>query len=222
MFKELIDKLKLKKKQLQNCNMEVVEKTDFEITISKKNNIFKIEISDYISIINYVDKMKSDNQFYLLDLISNGILWNSQKQKINKGIYYVISVDNRLYNILINDEMVKIDERIKIEIDEQTNKNDITEEKIITVNTNNNEFRYCSLKHDKTGSTFYTKYYSKNGVFGLDNFDLSEKETYDEISSIVYNLESIDGIENIIDIKLLRKYILDELGKDSLHRTKTL
>ncbi len=64
MFRELIDKLKTKKKQLQNCcvsnetikSKPIEKQSDFEITISVYNNIFKIEISDYISISDCVKK----------------------------------------------------------------------------------------------------------------------------------------------------------------------
>ena len=61
MFKELIDKLKAKKIQIQNCRtdnnvMETksIEQNRFDITISNHNNISKIEISDYIPIEDYV------------------------------------------------------------------------------------------------------------------------------------------------------------------------
>ncbi len=63
MFKELIDKLKIKKKQIQNCITDnntiennLIEQSSFDILISKQNNIYKIEISDYISIGDYVKK----------------------------------------------------------------------------------------------------------------------------------------------------------------------
>ena len=64
MFRELIDKLKTKKKQLQNYattnenteNKPIEKQNDSEITISVYNNIFKIEISDYISISDCVKK----------------------------------------------------------------------------------------------------------------------------------------------------------------------
>lgn len=63
MFKELIDKLKIKKKQIQNCITDnntiennLIEQSSFDIFISKQNNIYKIEISDYISIGDYVKK----------------------------------------------------------------------------------------------------------------------------------------------------------------------
>lgn len=44
--------------------------------------------------------------------------------------------------------------------------------------------------------------------------ELLEKETYDEISYIIYNLESIEGIENILNTEILKLNILDDFDKD--------
>lgn len=222
MFKELIDRLRVNKQQLLNSNVtNILTKNKsieipiaFDINISKEDSIYRLEISDYISIVDYVEKMKLIDKFGMLDLISNSVLWNSVKQRVNKGIYYVISINNHLYNILINGETLKIDERIK--------NNDIIEEKIITFNTNNNEYKYCSFKHDKTGNTFYTKYYDKNRPFNLGALDLSEEETFSGISSIVFYLDSIEEITSIFDIELLKKYVLNDLCKNSPQRKKVL
>lgn len=230
MFRELIDKLKTKKKKLQNYatinetieNKPIEEQNDFEITISSENNISKIVISDYISIGDYVKKMESSDGFLILDLLCNCVLWNSRKQKVNKGTYYVISNANRLYNILFTDEKLIIDERTKIEFDEQAQKENITEERVITFDINTNEYHYFGAKHDKTGDTFYTRYYNKNRLFSMEALDLSAKETYDEISSVIYNLEGINGIENIINIELLKKQVLEDLDQNSPQRKKIL
>ena len=217
MFKKLIDILKLKKKQLQDyeINKETIEKqSNIEINVSRKNDILKIEIDDYISIGDYVGKIEFielTRGYKLLDLISNSVLWNSRKQKVNKGTYYVITIDNRLYNILINDEVLKIDERTKKEIDEETQKEDITEERVITFDINKNEYYYCSAKHDKTGSTYQNRYYDKNRTFGLGTLDLSTKETIDAINSVFSNLEEICETENIVDVKLLKQHLLKRI-----------
>ena len=91
MFRKSIDKLKAKNKQLQNYattnettqSKPIEKQSDFEITISSQNNIFKIEISDYISIGDYVKKMESNDKFHILNLLCNCVIWNSKKQKIN-------------------------------------------------------------------------------------------------------------------------------------------
>ncbi len=59
MFIQIINKLKKKKQKLQNLNnISIEEKTNFDITIAKENNIYKMEISDYISIVDYVKKTR--------------------------------------------------------------------------------------------------------------------------------------------------------------------
>jgi len=230
MLKDLIERLKAKKKQLQTStinneyikNKSIVEESNFEITISSENNIFKIEISDYVSIGDYVEKMKSSDEFQLLDLISNCVLWNSSKQKVNKGTYYVILIANRVYNILFTDEKIGIDERIKIKFDEQTQKENITEERFIDFDINKNEYHYFNAKHDKIGDTFYTRYYDKNRLFSLGSLDLSLEETYNEINLVIHNLKDIEGIENILDIELLKTNIIEDLSGNLLQRKKKL
>ena len=229
MFKELIDKLRAKKRQLQNYRIEnntietkTVEQNKSPITISVQNKISKIEINDYISMEDYEKLMKSSEEYHILELLCNCVLWNSNKQRVNKGTYYVIIVDNRIYNILFTSDKIKIDERTKIQLDEQTQKGNITQERAITLNINKNEYRYYSAKHDKTGNTFYIKYYNKNRLYSLGILDLHEEEAYEEINSVIHNLENIDGIENIIDIPFLKANILEYLGKNSQQRKKVL
>lgn len=229
MVKEIIDKLQSKKKQLQEYasnngttqNKSIEEQNDFEITISSENNISKIVISDYISIGDYVKKMGSSDEFHILGLLCNVVLWNSKKQKVNKGTFYVISNTNHLYNILFADGEIRIVERTKIEFDEQAPKENITEERVITFDLNTDEYRYFAAKHDKTGDTYYTRYYNKNRLCSLGSLDLSPEETYNEISLVTCNLENINGIENIIDIELLKKVLYD-LDKIYRQRKKKL
>lgn len=219
MLKELINKLKSKKQQLQNCKTDIETKkleeaNKVDIIISAKGNIYKIEISDYISIGDYVEKMRSSDEYCILNLLCNSILWNCNKQKVNKGIYYVITIDNRIYNILFTDEKIKIGERIKVELDEQTQKEDIIQERVITFNLHKNEYHYYSAKHELNGNTYYTKYYNKNKLYNLGVLDLSEEEeTYEEIKSVIYNLESIEELRTILDIEMLKEHILKSLDK---------
>lgn len=155
-----------------------------------------------------------------MDKICNCVLWNSDKQKVNKGIYYVISVDNCLYNILFTDDKVKIDERINKEVDEQTQKENIIQERVITYNVNKNQYRYFSAKHESDGNTYYTRYYNKNRALKFGNLELTEEETYEEVKSVISNLESIEGIETILDVGLLKEHVLNDLNKDMKTKTK--
>lgn len=211
MFK-MINQLKEKKQQLQNLtDTHIEEKDTFDITITKEDNVYKMEISDDISIIDYVERTDSIDKFGVTAMISNGVLWNSKKQQVNKGTYYVLIIDNRLYNIFINDNDLAIDERTKV--------NDITEERIIHFNTMNYDYHYFSAKHDKSGSTFYTKYYSKND-FDYEKLSFSKEEAYEEINNIILNLEGIKKITELINIDLLKTTILNDIGNESIQKKK--
>ena len=144
-------------------------------------------------------------------MLCNCVLWNSDKQKVNKGTYYVIIIDNRIYNILFTDDKVKIDERTNKEIDEQTKKENIIQERVITYNINENKYHYYSAKHESDGNTYYTKYFNKNRIYSLGKLDLTEQEAYEEIKSVIYNLENIKGIETILNIELLKERVLNNL-----------
>lgn len=229
MLKELIEKLKRKKYQLQNyktdnsdikTGIKVHEEKEVEIIVSSQNNITKIEIPDYVCIGDFVDKKNYGEEYKILDLLCNCVLWNSDKQKVNKGIYYVIIIDNRIYNILFTDDKIQIDERIKPIFDEVTNKENITQERVITYLPNQNKYRYYSAKHESDGNTYYTKYYNKNREYSLGTLDLTEEEAFNEVASVISNLETIPSIETILDIELLKEQILNDLKKDYLIKTR--
>lgn len=231
MFKELIDKLKQRRNKIQNyrtnneemkTGIKVHEEKQVEIIVSSQNNITKIEIPDYVCMGDFVDKKNYGEEYKILDLLCNCVLWNSDKQKVNKGIYYVIIIENRIYNILFTDDKIQIDERIKPIFDEVTNKENITQERVITYLPNQNKYRYYSAKHESDGNTYYTKYYNKNREYSLGTLDLTEEETFEEVASVISNLESITGIETILDIELLKEQILNDLSKNSLQRKKKL
>lgn len=218
MIREIINKLNRKKQQLNNYQVEnnVVEmkpiQKEIDIKISKQDNIYKIEISDYISIIDFINKKNSNDEFKILDLLCNYVLWNGRKQKVNKGIYYIIKLDNCIYNILFTDGIIDIDERIQKEIDEQTQKENITQERVITFDINKDEYHYFSAKHESDGNTYYTKFYDKDERNSFGSLDLIKEEAYEEMESVISNLESIIGIENIIDIQFLKENILKDLS----------
>jgi len=231
MLKDLIEKLKRKKHQIQsyksdnddiNTGIKVHEEKEVEINVSSQNNITKIEIPDYVCIGDFVDKKNYGEEYKILDLLCNCVLWNSDKQKVNKGIYYVILIDNRIYNILFTDDKIQIDERIKPIFDEVTNKESITQERVITYLPTQNKYRYYSAKHESDGNTYYTKYYNKNREYSLGTLDLNEEETYNEVASVISNLETIPSIETILDIELLKEQILKDLKKDFLQKTRKL
>jgi len=229
MIRELINKLKTMKHQLQKYNTNnatvatkpIEKEKEIDIKISKQDNIFKIEINDYISIVDFINKRNSSDEYSILDLLCNGVLWNGKKQKVNKGTYYVINTSNCLYNILFTDETIDIEERIKLELDGQTQKENIIQDRIITFKVNKDEYNYFSAKHESNGNTYYTKYYSKDKRNSFKNLELTEEAAYEEIASIISNLEAINGITNILDIELLKEHILEDLIK-KLDQRKTI
>lgn len=218
MLKEFIDKLrgKINKEPLQEpvvYSEPIEEKPAFEILLSQENNFFRMDISDYITITEYVERMEEIDQFGIRALVSNAVLWNTKKQKVNQGTFYIIGVGNRLYNILLAANITMIDERTKVEDSTEDITEDITEERIVWVDTANNNYRYTLYHHYGT-DTLYTRYFSKRDPeFG--KLELSLEEFIAEINSIIANMEGIEGIESIFDINLLREYILGDLGRNS-------
>ena len=115
MFEILREKLKNFKKRIIKKQQEEVtatyrvappfeeEEEEFTLTTSKEDNVFKVEISDYIKIMNYVKRFKENDPYKLYDSISNNILRNGDRQRVNKGTYFVIYEANRLYNVLFQD-----------------------------------------------------------------------------------------------------------------------
>lgn len=201
------DKIKESKKailnQLYSIYREIVNRNGF-ISITEEDSVYKMEIKDYITLNDYTDKMKIIDTFGLYDKICNCVLWNNRKQKVNKGIYYVLEDNDRLYNILVDYDYLTIDERIKID--------DIIEEKVIRFNKNKEELHYSSLKHDKNGSTFYTKYYNTRG-FNFGKLSFPQFEAYQEINAIILNLMGCEKISNIFNTDTINPDILNEINK---------
>lgn len=216
-FKELINKLKSKKKQLEALttdNHTKEKEPSFEITITQENNFYKLTISDYITITDYIERMNIIDDYNLSDLICNNVLWNDYRQRINKGCCYVILMPDSLYNILINDDTIVVDERTRGE--------ELIEEKLLTFNVANSTFHYCSMKHIKigdalniNGSTVYTRYYSKSNCPLLE---MSGDQALEEIKGLFTNLEMIEDIRSIIDLDSLKTDVLKDLDKDSFQK----
>lgn len=199
MIKEFFNKIKKRKNKEGIEEIQEIKKDYFNINIDKIDDVLKMEISDYISITDYVEKMKEIDKYNLLDLVCNSVLWNSKKQLVNKGTYYILSYDGRLYNIILNEEGLKLDERIKVD--------GITEEKVIRINSNN-DYSFSSLKHDKTGSTFYTKFYD-NSTLKMGRLELSESKVYEQIETLIKNLKEDERISDILNIKQLENILKD-------------
>lgn len=201
MLKELIDKYLRRKKVVEEKIQPVEEKQVFDISISRCNNVFIVDVSDYVTIGDYVERMHEIDNYNLLDLIGNAVLWNSKRQRVNKGTYYVIMHDGYLYNMLLGEEETIIDERVKVD--------DHTVEKHIDLHKNG-DYNFTHFKHDKVGSTYYTMYYSKKG-FPIKNFELSKEDAYELISDLLSRFELVPSSDNILDVNMFRDNVLDDL-----------
>lgn len=100
MIKEMINKLKKKRMQLKNSvncfNTDIkLGRSDIEIILVKLCNIYRMEISDYITINEYCERIKLIDTYGIADTINMNVLWNSSEQKVNKGLYYVIKNDDK-------------------------------------------------------------------------------------------------------------------------------
>lgn len=195
------------------------EVEEAKITVSKENGFFKVEISDYVSISEYFKQMENFKE--LNELITNNIIWNSDKQKREKGIYYVFTIGNRIYNILINEYVLKIDERTLIDFDDESKKDNVTIERIICYFKDKDEYSYSCFKEDKMGDSFDLKFYPDDNPI-LAPLSLSLEEAYTEVKSVISNLEGIEGITSIIDLSLLRTLILEDMKKKIEEDTKKI
>ena len=179
----------------------VVSAPKVTVTIESLDNGYKVEISDYLSAQDYDAQTAINDPSKITDKISNNVLWNSQLQKITRGIVYVIEKENKLLNLLIDGKNITIDIRTVLE--------DKTEEKIIKFNLDNKDYRYTSLKHDATGSTFFNKYYSENSHLPRA-LQLTMEEAYKDLTQVLSDLETI-GTQKRFDINLLKNFILNDL-----------
>ena len=222
MVRDLINKLKLKKQKVEiltiNKKTQEYDESTIDIFISKSNDIYKMNISDYIKAPDYKKKLEETDSYGLYNLISMSVLWNTEKQMINKGLYYVAVIDepfpyitsikSLLYNILIGEKEIIIDERKALE-------DNTIEERIVRVNKNNySDYQFTYFRHDESGNTIDTKYYLKD-KYGLDEIELSEELTMEEILSIKIYLRNIKELNSINDIQNILKYIVDDLKNRS-------
>lgn len=205
MIKKIFSKLKKEKIHSEgSVDNEVSNKkeTSFDINVSSENDVLKIDISDYISIFDYIERMKLIGDGKYINVLVNGVLWNGSKQCVNKGSYYVFSIGDKTYNILVNDDEYKINERVK--------KDDTTEDKLLRFRKADDDYGYSVLKHDKNGSTFFTKYYCKKHI-NYGKLGLTVEETFRDIYYMLFNLSKKENINDIIDIELLKSKIYDDL-----------
>lgn len=225
MIKDLLTKLRKKETKpntIDTKQEEVIKEksNDVNINISQQNNFYKIEISDYISLHDYTEKIRNNDNYEILK--SNPLLWNDEKQKVNKGTFYITNVMNSSYTILLTDGQIMINEMSKKELDQNEidfindnldgNHEDLDtyfiQDRNLVIYLDSNNYRYSLLKHTEMKNTYYVGYYSKLKKFAFEQ--LTDEEMYDEINSLLSNLQEINGINDILDLDLLNM-ILDDV-----------
>ena len=87
---------------------------DVDILISRQEDYDKVTVADYYTINEYIEKMKEIDKWNIEEQLNTSVVWNSERQKVNKGTYYVFGKNGNLYNVLINDEIIKIDEHLYV------------------------------------------------------------------------------------------------------------
>ena len=187
--------LKCKKCDLTTEGSTIMTKT---ITEYKFEDTQVIEIKDYMTVPEYLEEKSRIN----LNNITFNVLWNSEKQCINKGIVFVFFCGELSYNVLIADGFYKIDEVHKCKKSRK--------EKLLKYKANFRDYYYASMIHNEAGSTINTSCYSKNpnDIFGLT---LTPKEAYDDILKIMENLQCVSGIENALDLESFTTFILEDI-----------
>jgi len=188
---------KIKKIKYENQKRLLDNNPNINIIISNEKNYTKIIINNYITFSEY------KNQIGELDLINGNVLLNGKLQKVNKGTFYIISIDNKKYTILINNNELRIDEIAE--------KENITEEKILILNIIDNDYNYTIIKSEKNNHKTYRRYYSKNGfVINIGTSELTRKEALEGINALIDNIEKSEILTQIIDINLLKEVMMND------------
>lgn len=212
MFMGLIKKFKSLRNEVNDnrvCDVkdihnDFVDEAKCRITISSEDGYHKVILSDYVSISEFTGSE-------LLDLISMNISWDCKRQKFYNGSYYIITDNGIIYNILINDKMIKIDERIQFE--------NYSHEKVITFDLEENKIDFFRCKHTLGGSSYDTMYYHEGLNFNLRELELDKDETFSEIITIFNNLDKYSFIQSILDFDMVNNMITDNFG-NNLNRKK--
>lgn len=176
---------------------------DVDISILQHEDYDKVIVADYYTINEYVEKMKEIDKHGIDKSLNTSVVWNSEKQRVNKGAYFIFSRNGHLYNILVNDEIIKIDERHTL--DKQTMNS------VVTFYNNSPSWEYFTCVHDENGSTYDTKYCSSKGFTTVKAFEMSRHEAICNWIFITRELKTFNAIDEIVDMKKLDDYLFVKL-----------
>lgn len=176
---------------------------DIDISISIQEDYDKVIVADYYTINEYIEKMKKIHGLDIDKSLNTSVVWNSKRQKVNKGTYFVFGINGHLYNILINDEIIKIDERHIV--------NKQTMNSVVTFYNNSPSWEYFTCMHDENGSTYDTKYCNSKGFATVKAFEMSRHEAVCNWVFITRELKNFKAIDEIVDMGKLDEHIFVKL-----------
>ena len=185
----------------------MIEEND--VMTYKIGNYFKVSIDQNYPIEEFHSKMKSNDKYSLFSLIRNCILWNSKLQRVNNGSIYIFVVNNRLYNVLINKDKIKI-----VEI---TRNEEIEEERLLSYEIDSEEYYYFSVSGIKNKGIVSTKYYNKVEV-DLGRLNYTDNEASNEIASVLNNISQFEDIKTIVDIDFIREKVLTDIQEKKVNK----
>lgn len=212
MIRKWIDKLKNKKEELVEVSsrVESEEKKEkkVDIVIDTYKNFSRVYISDYVSILEYDERVKEMDPSGTYKNISMNILWNSGRQEVNKGTFFILLGDNFKYNFLIDGEKIRIDERIKLE--------DESHERIFRFDFDSSKYKLTFFKHNSFGSTFYNMYYPPEKH--MEKFGLTREEAYREVKELLERVEQVENVIDLMDVNLIKDVVLSDLRPDGVKK----
>ena len=178
---------------------------DIDISISRQEYYDKVIVADYYTINEYIETMREIDDYGIDKSLNTSVVWNGKRQTVNKGTYYVFGINGNLYNILINDEVVKIDERHIVDKH--------TFNSVVTFYNNSQMFEYFTCMHDENGSTYDTRYYSSKEDVAIKAFEMTRGEVVDDWIFITRSLKTFKAIDEIVDMSKLDEYIFVKLDE---------
>lgn len=174
-----------------------------QIKTNTEGNFSVFEISKTTTFLDFYTACKQTQTNNLEDYISNAILFDGSF--ITGKKIYIFSQENKLYNIVSNDNTIHINERITYDTTDEHNKTFI-DERIIKIDKTTNSFIVTRMKHDKNLSTFYVKYFASDEK-DETLFHLDENTAIEISHEMLSNLSSIENIDKILDLSEVSKYL---------------
>ena len=198
-----------KQSSLTDTQQQVIvpEEKNIDIKITQEENYFKINVADNYKIQEYYSKIQEIDNLGIDKLLNNSVVWNSRKQSVNNGDYFIFHHNGNLYNILINDENIKIDERIPI--------GEETLNKVFTFYTKDSRYKYFRCMHDKNGSSYNVNYYTSSKIPMLE---ISKEEFLSDFNKTIQNLETFKNIEKIINLNKFKNIVQQPNYEETLSK----